>query len=112
MNEIIQFETENIVNEIFKHLGGKKFTTMTGAKLSYLVNKELQPELHCKLPGNIEIKNKINLFIVAYNSADDLYNITFKNTRRNQPIVRQLKGVFAIDLIQNFEKETGLLCRL
>ncbi|TXI91718.1 MAG: hypothetical protein E6Q33_09410 [Neisseriales bacterium] len=105
---------KEIVTTILSQLGGSKFTTMTGAKLSYSINNKDQPVLHCKLPADIKIRNNINLVHIIYNIGLDLYEYTFMNTRKNteDQIIKQINDVYAEDLIPLFEKETGLYCYL
>ncbi len=106
---------KEIVQIIYTQLGGNKFTTMTGAKLSYSINNKNQPVLHCKLPSNIQTKNSINLVLITYNVGLDVYEYTFINSRINHTekrIIKQIDEVYTDDLIQHFEKETGLYCYL
>lgn len=105
---------KEIVQTIYAQLGGSKFTTMTGAKLSYSINSKDQPVLHCKLPADIKIRNNINLVLIIYNIGLDLYEYTFMNTRKDakSQIIRQINDVYAEDLIPLFEQETGLYCYL
>jgi hypothetical protein len=105
---------KEIVTTILSQLGGSKFTTMTGAKLSYSINNKDQPVLHCKLPADIKIRNNINLVLIIYNIGLDLYEYTFMNTRKatENQIIKQINDVYAEDLIPLFEQETGLYCYL
>lgn len=105
---------KEIVTTILSQLGGSKFTTMTGAKLSYSINSKDQPVLHCKLPADIKIRNNINLVLISYNIGLDLYEYTFMNTRKatESQIIKQINDVYAEDLIPLFEQETGLYCYL
>ena len=59
---------KEIVQTIYVQLGGNKFTTMIGAKLSYSINSKDQPVLHCKLPADIKIRNNLRhlSFIVSF----------------------------------------------
>ncbi len=106
--------TKEIVTTILSQLGGSKFTTMTGAKLSYSINSKDQPVLHCKLPADIKIRNNINLVLITYNIGLDLYEYTFMNTRKDaeNQIIKQINDVYAEDIIPLFEQETGLYCYL
>jgi len=74
---------KEIVTTILSQLGGSKFTTMTGTKLSYSINNKDQPVLHCKLPSDIKIRNNINLVLIIYNIGLDLYEYTFMNTKKD-----------------------------
>lgn len=105
---------KEIVQTIYVQLGGNKFTTMTGAKLSYSINNKDQPVLHCKLPADIKIRKNINLVLITYNIGLDLYEYTFMNTRKDaeSQIIRQINDVYAEDLIPLFEQETGIYCYL
>jgi hypothetical protein len=105
---------KEIVTTILSQLSGSKFTTMTGAKLSYSINNKDQPVLHCKLPADIKIRNNINLVLIIYNIGLDLYEYTFMNTRKatENQIIKQINDVYAEDLIPLFEQETGLYCYL
>lgn len=105
---------KEIAQTIYTQLGGSKFTTMTGAKLSYSTNSKDPPVLHCKLPADIKIRNNINLVLITYNIGLDLYEYTFINTRKStkNQIIKQINNVYAEDLIPLFEQETGLYCYL
>ncbi len=104
---------KEIVQTIYAQLGGNKFITMTGAKLSYSTNHKEQPVLNCALPSDLSIKNRINLVAITYNIGLDLYELTFSNTRlTTNKVIKQINEVYAEDLIQFFEQETGLYCYL
>ena len=105
---------KEIATTILAQLGGNKFTTMTGAKLSYSTNHKEQPVLNCALPSDLSIKNRINLVAITYNIGLDLYELTFSNTRRltTNKVIKQINEVYAEDLIPFFEQETGLYCYL
>ncbi|RTL13435.1 MAG: hypothetical protein EKK54_00145 [Neisseriaceae bacterium] len=105
---------KEIVQTIYTQLGSSRFTTMTGAKLSYNINNKNQPVLQCKLPADIKIRNNINLVLITYNIGLDLYEYTFINTRKDteNQIIKQINDVYAEDLIPLFEQETGLYCYL
>ena len=104
---------KEIATTILAQLGGNKFITMTGAKLSYCTNHKKQPVLNCALPSNVSIKNRINLVAITYNIGLDLYELTFSNTRlKNSKVIKQINEVYADDLISYFEQETGLYCYL
>lgn len=114
MTTISKEYAKDIVNTIYQQLGGSKFTTMTGAKLSYTINCKQQPVLRCSLPTDIQIKNNINLVLITYNIGLDVYEYTFIDTRRNTEnrIIKQIDEVYADDLISYFEEETELYCYL
>ena len=76
MDDIIKTEAKKIAQTILKQMGGNKFITMTGAKVSYSLNENDQPVLICKLPSNFA-KNGINLFKVVYDYGLDLYVLSF-----------------------------------
>ena len=104
---------KEIATTILVQLGGSKFTTMTGAKLSYSTNHKEQPVLNCALPSDLSIKNRINLVAITYNIGLDLYELTFSNTRlTTNKVIKQINEVYAEDLIPLFEQETGLYCYL
>lgn len=114
MTATSQEYAKEIAQTIYAQLGGSKFTTMVGAKLSYTINEKEQPVLKCRLPTNIKIINNINQVLITYNIGLDLYEYTFINTRCNpeNQIIKQIDEVFAEDLIPLFEQETGLYCYL
>ena len=60
MTTTSQEYAKEIAQTIYAQLGGNKFTTMTGAKLSYTINDKQQPVLKCRLPTNIKITNNKN----------------------------------------------------
>jgi hypothetical protein len=115
MTTINKEYAKDIVNTIYQQLGGSKFTTMTGAKLSFSINGKNQPVLHCKFPANIQTKNNINLVLITYNIDLDVYEYTFINSKitdTEKRIIKQINEVYADDLIHHFEQETGLYCYL
>ncbi len=114
MTTTSQEYAKEIVQTIYAQLGGRKFTTMTGAKLSYTINNKQQPVLRCRLPTNIKITKNINLILITYNIGLDLYEYTFINTKQKaeNQIIKQIDEVYAEDLIPLFEQETGLYCYL
>jgi hypothetical protein len=103
-----------IAQTIVQQLGGRKFTTMTGAKLFADINKSGQVELRAKLPGNLGIKNNINMVTIALNEGLDLYIMAFINTRKveGKQLIKKYEQVYCDDLIPFFEEETGLYCYL
>ena len=104
---------KQIAATILTQLGGQQFIMMTGAKLSYGINEREQPYLRCLLPKNLNIKNQINLVMVTYDLGLDLYLLNFFNTNLvENKIVKQIKEVYAEDLIPFFEDQTGIYCHL
>lgn len=103
---------KEVVTIILNQLGGKKFLMLTGAKINYYLNSIKQPTLSILLPKDLMIRNKINKVLIMYNENDDLYEMKFLNTREENQVVIQYKGVYAEDLIPFFEDETGLYCSL
>lgn len=114
MTATSQEYAKEITQTIYTQLGGSKFTTMTGVKLSYTINEKEQPVLKCRLPTNIKITNNIDQVLITYNIGLDLYEYTFINTSRKpeNQIIKQINEVYADDLIPLFEQETGLYCYL
>ena len=108
MNEIVKNEAKEIAQTILNQLGGNKFITMTGDKVSYSLNENEQPVLICKLPSNFA-KNGINLFKVIYDYGLDLYVLSFS---KGAKLLKTFEQVYFDDLIKTFEAETGLYCYL
>lgn len=104
----------DVAKTIAHQLGGAKFTTMTGAKLFAGINKTNQVELSAKLPGNLSIKNNIDLVTIVFNEGLDVYEMIFINTREKEEnrIIKKYDQVYCDDLIPYFEEETGLFCYL
>ena len=101
---------EQIAKDIFAQLGGNRFIAMTGAKVSYSINDKQQPVLICLLPGDLGIKQNINLFTVTYDVGMDLYILNFINTSlpEDKKVIKHYRQVYADDLVPFFESETGL----
>lgn len=108
MDDIVKNDAKEIAQTILNQLGGNKFITMTGAKVSYSLNENDQPVLSCRLPSNFA-KNGINLFKVVYNYGLDLYFLSFN---KDEKLLKTFEEVYADDLIEIFESETGLYCYL
>ena len=106
-------DTSYIIKTMFEQLGGRKFILMTGARLSYGVNKQQQPYLRCLLADDLQTKSAINCCVITYDYGQDLYIITFAKLRdENYHLIKQIDNVYAEDLIPLFESETGLCCRM
>jgi hypothetical protein len=104
MNELVKNEAKEIAQTILNQLGGNKFITMTGSRVSYSLNENAQPVLICKLPRNFA-KDGINLVKIIYNYGLDLYVLNFN---KEEKILKTIEQVYADDLIEIFESETGL----
>lgn len=105
---------KQVAKTILSQLGGNRFITMTGAKVSFLLDEKEQPVLKCVLPSNMKIKNNINVVKITYNIGLDVYQYSFINTKRieaNQ-VIKQIDTVYVDDLIPFFEEETGLYTKL
>ena len=104
---------KQIATTILSQLGGKQFVMMTGVKLTYGSNEIEQPYLCCSLPDDLEITNNIDEVFITYNLGNDLYIMNFFNSNLvENKLVKQIKDVYAEDLIPFFEQETGLYCYL
>lgn len=97
---------------IQEQLGGAKFTVMTGAKYAYGTNSQEQAYLNVKLPKMAN--KKINNVKITYNEGMDVYEMAFLSVNRNCEIttIEEYKEVYCDQLIELFEKNTGLYCSL
>ena len=67
----------------------------------------------CSLPDDLEITNNIDEVFITYNLGNDLYIMNFFNSNLvENKLVKQIKDVYAEDLIPFFEEEAGLYCHL
>jgi hypothetical protein len=112
--EKIGYFAEGKVNEInqsqakilLKQLGGRKFTTMTGAK-DFGIGKD---GLHFKIGRNSKGVSHVR---INYSRGRDLYDMAFLAVRMGKvKIKKQIKGVYADQLGEIFERYTGLYTRL
>ena len=91
---------------LLKQLGGRKFTTMTGAK-DFGIGKD---GLHFKIGRNSKGVSHVR---INYSRGRDLYDMAFLAVRMGKvKIKKQIKGVYADQLGEIFERYTGLYTRL
>ena len=112
--EKIGYFAEGTVNEInqsqakilLKQLGGGKFIAMTGAK-DFGIGKD---GLHFKIGRNSKGVSHVR---INYSRGRDLYDMAFLAVRMGKvKIKKQIKGVYADQLGEIFERYTGLYVRL
>jgi len=112
--EKIGYFAEGEINEInqsqakilLKQLGGGKFIAMTGAK-DFGIGKD---GLHFKIGRNSKGVSHVR---INYNRGRDLYDMAFLAIRMGKvKIKKQIKGLYADQLGEIFEKYTGLYTRL
>ena len=94
-----------IAETILQQLWGKKFIAMTGAKNLSAWSDKLQ--------FSIPVSNNINSVVIQYNEQKDDYLMEFYNIRwGNFKEISSFNGLYFDNLIDVFEKETGLFCSL
>ena len=106
MNEISNSEAK----ELLRQLGGRRFMMMVGAK-GIARDKD---GLHMKIGRN---SKSISHVVIDYNRGRDLYDMKFLRVRSskgkmNVKVVKQVKGIYADQLHDTFEKHTGLYTRM
>lgn len=97
-------ERNAIVNEMLAQLGGRGFMVMVGAKMPIYFERDNEVVLRMAIGKNCHI---INRFEIAYNECEDLYELRFIRSRKNEDkIVKEYKSVCSDMLADLFEKET------
>ena len=92
--------------ELLRQLGGNKFRMMTGAK-DFGIGKD---GLTMKIGRN---SKSISHVRIDLDRGRDLYNMEFIRVRKSKiKVVKKLKGIYADQLGEIFEKYTGLYVRL
>ena len=99
--------SKEIAKTILNQLGNNKFIAMTGAKNLVVLEKGLG----FRLPRFAGLK--INYVEIKVN-AMDLYNVTFKQIKRNFDVVtlKEQKDIFCENLKEVLTQETGLYTSL
>ena len=96
---------QSVAQTILEQLGGRKFSVMTGAK-----NFSGGPQsLSFRLPGGGGYtKNSINAVMIRLES-NDTYTVTYYRIRGTKmTTVSEHRDIYAENLRENFERETGL----
>ena len=106
MNEISNSEAK----ELLRQLGGRRFMMMVGAK-GIARDKE---GLHMKIGRN---SKSISHVVIDYNRGRDLYDMKFLRVRKSGSqmkvkTIKHVKGIYADQLHDTFEKHTGLYTRM
>ena len=91
---------------LLQQLGGRRFMMMVGAKNLGRDNKGL----HMKIGRN---SKSISHVVINYNRGKDLYDMKFLRVRKGKvKVVNKVVGVYADQLNNTFEKNTGLYTRM
>ena len=106
MNEISNSEAKTLL----KQLGGRRFMMMVGAK-GIARDKD---GLHMKIGRN---SKSISHVVIDYNRGRDLYDMKFLRVRKSGSqmkvkTIKHVKGIYADQLHDTFEKHTGLYTRM
>ena len=106
MNEISNSEAKTLL----KQLGGRRFMMMVGAK-GIARDKD---GLHMKIGRN---SKSISHVVIDYNRGKDLYDMKFLRVRKSGSqmkvkTIKHVKGIYADQLHDTFEKHTGLYTRM
>ena len=95
-------ENKQIASTILSQLGGSKISAFIGAKHFIAIENGLQINFKAKS------KNKSNVVRIIL-TPDDLYKVEFAYSRGMNYYVRsEFDGIYCGQLIELFEKETGL----
>lgn len=99
-----------ISNTIISQLGGNKFKAMTGAKnFSYKIEENFNTTLTFKIGQNSKRVNHVKITL----NASDLYDVQFLYCSvKGIKVLSSLEGVYAEDLRDIFETNTGLYTSL
>lgn len=77
-----------------------------GAKMPIYFERDDKVVLRMAIGKNC---HNINRFEIAYNKCEDLYELRFIRSRKNEDkIVNEYKSVYSDMLVDLFEKETGM----
>lgn len=96
-----------IANEIYRQIGGKRLSIMTGAK-NFIASED---GLSFRLPGTMT-KNRINVVRITLNPSDT-YKVEFGALRGSKyKVVSTHDGVYNDSLMELFRQETGLETRM
>jgi hypothetical protein len=87
------------VENIFRLIGGRKMLVMTGSKAVVIDDNTLA----FSVPRN-------NLIHIKYNESQDLFEMNFY--KRNGDIKKSITDLYADQLVEVFESETGLYTKL
>ena len=99
-------ERNAIANEMLAQLGGRGFMVKVGAKMPIYFERDDKVVLRMAIGKNCY---NINRFEIAYNECEDLYELRFIRSRKNEDmIVNEYKSVYSDMLVDLFEKETGM----
>jgi len=91
-----------IANIILQQLGGQKISSSIGAKHFVSINNGLQ------IRWTAKSKNKSNLITIMLNDRD-LYDVKFSTIRGTNITLRsEHDDIYCDQLVDLFEKETGL----
>jgi hypothetical protein len=97
----------NIAREIFRQLGGNRFSVMTGSKNYTSIGNGLQ----FSLPKRYNGINKISITL----EGDDTYTVRgyyFSVSKLTCDMVQEVSGVYCENLQEVFTSMTGLYTRL
>lgn len=99
-------QTQEVGFIIYQQLGGNRFRAMTGAKLFVKDDNSLR----FSLPRTTNNINRINIAL----NGKDLYDIRFSklNRKLEESHIKKFDDVYAEDMVNLFETETGLFTRL
>ncbi len=101
--------SKEVAKIILQQLGGNRLIAMTGAK-NFVAHNDLCGGLSFRIPQMTGIK--VNYVKIILNGLD-LYNVEFGRIRgNNYTVLSSFEDIYAEDLIELFEKETGLYAHL
>lgn len=103
--------TQELVNNMYQQLGGKTFSVMTGAKITFMEGKDLEGQecdvtLIIKLPKSCFNIHKIKIVEMCL-MFNDTY--TFKFIKGDKKPYKVITDVYCDQVQDIFERETNLL---
>ena len=112
ITEATREEKKEIARTILQQMGGNRFLSMTGAKVSYGIENNGNVSLNCKFTGC----SKINHVTVTYMYETDTYKMIFHKIRYNPiysiAVIEDYMEVYGEDLQRFFTDVTGLYTTL
>ncbi len=90
--------------DIFNQYGGHEFLLVTGAKEVGYVDNDKEKSLSFKLPAN----PKHIRYVKTILEPTDVYTVQYFNFNNRGRIIKEEKEVYAEDLVDFFEINTGL----
>jgi hypothetical protein len=96
-----------VADTILHQFGGGRALAMIGGKASTVDDTSLTVKFKARA------RNKSTCVLIAYDDGADLYTVTFWRIRgADSGVVKRYEGIYADQLQELFERDTGLFLRL